>query len=125
MSLPVHLCWGAAPTLCRGSLAPPIGMDTAGHSGAAGAAEWRPASGCPDCRAGGPQFGAVSMTCMKGQAGALGAVFQHLPVWGIYPPRPPILVHTPGVSQERLSANHHAPLSLHASQMSPLSSLGW
>lgn len=94
VSLPVHLCWGAAPTLCRGSLAPPIGTDTAGHSGAAGAAEGCPASGCSDCRAGGPQFGAVSVSRMKGQAGALGAVFQHLPVWGSTLPFPHTGAHT-------------------------------
>lgn len=70
-----------------------------------------------------PSLGqSVSVSFMKGQAGALGAVFLWLLVWGTH--SPPILVNTPGVSQERLSANHPALLSPHTSQMSPLSSLG-
>lgn len=33
-----------------------------------------------------PRFAAFSVSCMKGQAGALGAVFQWLQVWGTCPP---------------------------------------
>lgn len=79
---------GACPALCGGSQCNggPGTTPSDGHSCTAGATEGCPHSGCPACRVGWPQFGALSTCCMKGQAGAFGAVFQRLTVWG---PRPP------------------------------------
>lgn len=98
---PVGCAGGAAPTplwskgsQCNRVLAPSTGMDTARHGSAVHATQWCTSSLCPSsrhpgCRASESQFGqSVSVFFVKGQAGALGAVFLWFLVRGTYSPPP-------------------------------------
>lgn len=101
---------GLAPTplwskgsQCNRVLAPSTGMDTARHGSAVHATQWCTSSLCPSsrhpgCRASESQFGqSVSVSFMKGQAGALGAVFLWFLVWGTYSPHTGVHTwHLPG-----------------------------